>query len=46
MRGGDDSVKKSITFLKNKAGYTATEVACGWAGAVMEKVTKAFRLEQ
>ena len=21
---------------KNKAGYTATEVACGWAGAVMK----------
>ena len=25
----------------NKAGYTATLVACGWAGAVLEKVTKA-----
>ena len=24
---------------KNKAGYTATLVACGWAGAVLEKVT-------
>merc|ERR1719312_385372 len=25
------------TYLsKNKAGYTATEVACGWAGAVFE----------
>ena len=23
--------------LMNKAGYTATEVACGWAGAVMKK---------
>ena len=23
----------------NKAGYTATLVACGWAGAVLEKVT-------
>ena len=22
-----------------KAGYTATPVACGWAGAVLEKVT-------
>ena len=30
----------------NKAGYTATLVACGWAGAVMEKVTGAFRPEQ
>ena len=27
--------------LKNKAGYTATLVACGWAGAVLEKVTGA-----
>ena len=24
------------TFLSNKAGYTATPVACGWAGAVFE----------
>ena len=24
---------------ENKAGYTATLVACGWAGAVVEKVT-------
>ena len=23
----------------NKAGYAATLVACGWAGAVLEKVT-------
>ena len=30
---------------QNKAGYTATLVACGWAGAVME-VTGAFRQEQ
>ena len=27
---------------KNKAGYTATLVACGWAVAVLEKVTRAF----
>ena len=27
--------------LINKAGYTATVVACGWAGAVLEKVTRA-----
>ena len=26
----------------NKAGYTATQVACRWAEAVMEKVTGAF----
>ena len=24
-----------------KAGYTATLVACGWVGAVLEKVTRA-----
>ena len=30
----------------NKAGYTATLVACGGAGAVMEKVTGAFGQEQ
>ena len=28
----------------NKAGYTATEVACGWAGAIFE-VTRPFRQE-
>ena len=26
----------SSSFLVNKAGYTATPVACGWAGAVFE----------
>ena len=26
---------------KNKAGYTATLVACGWAGEMLEKVTRA-----
>ena len=26
---------------ENKAGYTATLFACGWAGAVLEKVTGA-----
>ena len=26
---------------RNKAGYTATLVAYGWAGAVLEKVTRA-----
>ena len=30
----------------NKARYTATLVACGWAGAVIEKVTGAFGQEQ
>ena len=28
-------------LIKNKAGYTATEVACGWAGAIFE-VTRPF----
>ena len=28
-----------------KAGYTATPVACGWAGAVIE-VTRSFGQEQ
>ena len=26
----------SNRFYENKAGYTATLVACGWAGAVFE----------
>ena len=30
---------------KNKAGYTATEVACGWVGAIFE-VTGPFGQEQ
>ena len=29
-------------IITNKAGYTATEVACGWAGAIFE-VTRPFR---
>ena len=29
----------------NKAGYTATEVSCGWAGAMFE-VTRPFGQEQ
>ena len=29
----------------NKAGYTATEVACGWTGAIV-KVTRPFGQEQ
>ena len=30
---------------KNRAGYTATEVACVWAGAIIE-VTRPFGQEQ
>ena len=26
----------------NKDRYTATQVTCGWAGAVLQKVTEAF----
>ena len=37
---------RDFTILENKAGYTATPVACGWAGAVMEKVNRAFGQEQ
>ena len=29
----------------NKAGYTATEVVCGWAGAIFD-VTRSFGQEQ
>ena len=29
-----------------EVGYTATLVACGWAGAVMDKVTTVFGKEQ
>merc|ERR1719282_506351 len=32
-------------YYDNKAGYTATPVACGWAGAVIE-VTRSFGQEQ
>ena len=42
------TLKKKITCVekRNKVGYTATPVACGWAGAVLEKVTRAFGQEQ
>ena len=31
-------------MIKNEVGYTASLDACGWAGTVIEKVTKAFDL--
>ena len=31
---------KSTAFLHNKARYTATLVACGWAEAVLEEITR------
>ena len=34
-----------VTFVKNKAWYTATPVACGWAGAIIE-VSGTFGQEQ
>ena len=38
-------IKKLENGKENKAGYTATSVACGWAGAVIE-VTRSFGQEQ
>ena len=35
-----------VLSFKNKAGYTVTLVACGWAGALIDKVTGAFGQEQ
>ena len=32
-----------INWKKNKAGYTATEVACGWAGAVSKHANSIIR---
>ena len=44
---GFGSIHLNTTRIRrNKAGYTATLVACGWAGAVIEKVTGAFGQEQ
>ena len=37
--------RKILTIDINKAGYTAIEVPCGWAGALFE-VTKPFGQEQ
>ena len=37
--------KEMMEGKKNKAGYTATDVVCGWAGAIFE-VTKPVRKEQ
>ena len=38
-------VTNSVKLSYNKAGYTATEVACGWAEAIFE-VTRLFGQEQ
>ena len=34
-----------VHLMKNKAGYTTTEVVCGWAGAIFE-VIRPFGQEQ
>ena len=34
-------VKFTLKSIENKARYTASLVACGWAGTVQEKVTTA-----
>ena len=36
---------RSSNVYENKAGYTATPVACGWAGAIIE-VSGTFGQEQ
>ena len=38
-------IKQKKDIKENKAGYTATPVACGWAGAIIE-VTPSFGQEQ
>ena len=35
-----------VAKKENKAVYTATEVACGWAGAVIKKVIQVIGQEQ
>ena len=38
-------LKRIIEKRNNKAGYTAVEVVCGWAGAIL-KVTRPLGQEQ
>ena len=47
MMDAQDTVYVIIvtSIILNKAGYTANEVACGWAGAIFE-VTRPFGQEQ
>ena len=45
---GNEYALPNVTLVdmrENKAGYTATEVVCGWAGAIFE-VTRSFGQEQ
>ena len=39
------SMMPKLDFETNKAGYTATQVASGWAGAIFE-ITRPFGQEQ
>ena len=41
----EETERHKDRFIANKAGYTATPVACGWAGAIIE-VSGAFGQEQ
>ena len=41
----DGELHENFRVKINKAGYTATPVMCGWAGAVFE-VTQSFGQEQ
>ena len=41
VRDDTGTKKKDAAMITNKAGYTATLVVCGWAGAVLEMVTRA-----
>ena len=49
VRYGENLTEKHFLLLGkidfDKAGYTATPVACGWAGAIIE-VTPSFGQEQ
>ena len=36
----------TVKLRKNKDGYTATLVACGWAGAVMKLTNQAVGQKQ
>ena len=44
--GQMDIVSYRVACPHNKARYTATLFACGWAGAVLKKVIRASGLEQ
>ena len=41
LRDVPNEVHEIVTsvYSINKAGYTATLIVCGWAGAMLEKVT-------